>query len=251
MKVLKVIFISFLAVLLLSGCVQYEVGINFQSQTHGEIVQHIKLAKKLRNFSREIVSDWLKSVENRTYELEGKTKRISRQEVVVTIPFNNGAELEEKFNSFFQPIDSVESQDYSPEIVADLPKLASHIDVKQNNFFVALRNKLSMNLDLRLSTSNSKVAVNPGELLDVEFQLITPWGFSDIESSENNTIYYQSDQEIIWKLKPGELNSLDVVFWIPSPIGIGAILISLFVYLGIALKYQILPALGISKNSIN
>lgn len=31
MKVLKVIFISFLAVLLLSGCVQYEVGINSKS----------------------------------------------------------------------------------------------------------------------------------------------------------------------------------------------------------------------------
>ena len=52
MKVLKVIFISFFAVLLLSGCVQYELGINFQSQTHGEIVQHIKLAKKLQKMDR-------------------------------------------------------------------------------------------------------------------------------------------------------------------------------------------------------
>ncbi|MEM1170802.1 MAG: DUF3153 domain-containing protein [Cyanobacteria bacterium P01_H01_bin.35] len=247
MKVIKVILISFLAVLLLSGCVQYEMGINFQSQTHGEIVQHIKVPKKLRNFSREIVSDWLKSVENRTYELQGKTRRISREEILVKIPFNNGTELEEKFNTFFQSIDSVESQNYSPEIVADLPKLASHIDVNQNNFFVALRNKLSMNLDLRLSTSNSKVLVNSGELLDVEFQLITPWGFSKIESIENNTVSYQNDKEIIWKLNPGEINSLDVVFWIPSNIGIGAILISLFVSLGIALKYQILPTLGISK----
>ncbi len=248
MKVIKVIFISFLAVLLLSGCVQYEVGINFQSQTHGEIVQHIKLAKKLRNFSREIVSDWLRSVDNRAYELEGKTKRISRQEILVTIPFNNGAELEEKFNSFFQPLDSIESQNYSPEVAANLPKLASHIELNQNNFFVALRNKLSMNLDLRLSAPNSQVVVNPDEFLDMEFQLITPWGFSQIESSENHTIYYQNDQEIIWKLKSGKINSLDVVFWVPSPIGIGAILISLLVYIGIALKYQILPTLGISKN---
>ena len=248
MKVLKVIFISFLTVLLLSGCVQYEVGINFQSQTHGEIVQHIKLAKKLRNFSREIVSDWLKSLETRTERLGGKSKRISRQEILVTIPFNNGAELKEKFNSFFQPMDSVESQNYSPEATADLPKLASYVDVKQNNFFVALRNRLSMNLDLQSSTSNSKVVINPNEFLDMDFQLTTPWGFTNIQSSKNNTIYYQNDREIIWKPKPGEINSLDVVFWIPSPIGIGAILISLFVYLGIALKYQILPTLGISKN---
>ncbi|MDE5113073.1 MAG: DUF3153 domain-containing protein [Trichodesmium sp. St15_bin1_1] len=248
MKVLKVIFISFFAVLLLSGCVQYELGINFQSQTHGEIVQHIKLAKKLQNFSHDIVSDWLKSIETRADKLQGKTKRISRQEVVVTIPFGNGADLEEKFNSFFQNNDSIESKNYSSEIAVDFPKLASHIDVSQNNFFVVLRNKLSMNLDLRLSQSESKVTVNPDEFLDVGFQLITPWGFSNITSSENNIIYYQNDRQIIWKLKPGEINSLDVIFWIPSPIGIGAILISLFVYIGIALKYQILPSLRISKN---
>ncbi|MEB3339872.1 DUF3153 domain-containing protein [Okeania sp.] len=243
MKVLKVIIISFLAVFILNGCVQYEVGINFQSQTHGEIVQHIKLAKKLRNFSREIVSDWIKSIESRTYQLEGKTKRISRQEILVTIPFNNGSDLAEKFNSFFAYNNSGESQNYTPETGVDLPQLASHIDVNQKNFLVALRNKLSMDLDLRLSTDNSKVVVNPADLLDVEFQLITPWGFKSIQSSENSTIYYQNDQEITWKLKPGEINSLDVVFWVPSPIGIGAILISLFVYLGIALKYQILPTL--------
>ena len=248
MKVLKVIFASFLAVLLLSGCVQYEMGINFHSQTYGEIIQHIKLAKKLQNFSSEIVSDWLKSLETRTYQLQGKTKRISRQEVVVTIPFNNGYELEEKFNGFFQNKDSVASQNYSSEIATNLPKSASHIDVKQNNFFVALRNKLSINLDLRLSQSNSKVLANLDELLDLEFNLITPWGFSNIKSSENNTIYYQNGREIIWKLNPGEINSLDVIFWVPSPIGIGAILISLFVYMGIALKYQILPNITYFRN---
>jgi len=248
MKFLRVIVISFLAILLLNGCVKYEVGINFDSQTHGKIVQHIKLADKLSNFSSEIVSNWLKSVETRTYQLEGKTKRISQQEIVVTIPFNNGADLEEKFNSFFQSMDLVESQNYSPEILEDLPKLASHIEVNQNNFFVALRNKLSMNLDLRLSSSNDRIVVNLDGLLDVEFKLITPWGFSQIKSNENQVIHHLNNQEIIWQLKPGEINSLDVVFWIPSPIGIGAILICLFVYLGITLKYQIIPDLGISKN---
>jgi len=46
--------------------------------------------------------------------------------------------LEERFNSFFQNNGSVKFQNYSPEIAANLPKLASHIDLKQNNFFVAL-----------------------------------------------------------------------------------------------------------------
>ncbi|GGA33590.1 hypothetical protein CYANOKiyG1_50630 [Okeania sp. KiyG1] len=109
---------------------------------------------------------------------------------------------------------------------------------------------MSIDLDLQLSTSSSKVIVNPSELLDLEFQLTTPWGFSNIEATENETITYLSDREIVWKFNPGELNSLDVVFWVPSPIGIGTILIGLFVYLGIALKYQVLPALGIIKNRL-
>ncbi|NEP38060.1 MAG: DUF3153 domain-containing protein [Okeania sp. SIO2G4] len=247
MKVLKVILISFLAVLLLNGCVQYEVGINFESQNHGEIVQHIKLADELKNFSRKIVSEWLRSIDTRVNQLQGKTKKISSQEIFVTIPFNNGADLEDKFNQFFKPIDAQESNNYAADITADLPKFESQIEVSQNNLFLVLRNKLSINLDLQLSTSNSKVIVNPDELLDLEFQLTTPWGFNKIQANENDAITYLNERQIVWKLNPGESNSLDVVFWIPSPIGIGTILIGLFVYLGIALKYQVLPALGIIK----
>ncbi|HSF76776.1 MAG TPA: DUF3153 domain-containing protein, partial [Microcoleus sp.] len=39
--------------------------------------------------------------------------------------------------------------------------------------------------------------------------------------------------------------------WIPSPVGIGALIIALFVAAGIALKYKILPALGIGKKPQN
>lgn len=77
------------------------MGINFESQNHGEIVQHIKLADELNNFSGKIVSEWLKSIETRVDKLQGKTQKISAQEILVTVPFNNGAELEEKFNRFF------------------------------------------------------------------------------------------------------------------------------------------------------
>jgi len=50
---------------LVTGCVQYDVGVNFDSQTRGEIVQHIKLGDKLTSFSSETVGEWLKSVERR------------------------------------------------------------------------------------------------------------------------------------------------------------------------------------------
>ena len=58
----------------------------------------------------------------------------------------------------------------------------------------------------------------------MELNLTTPWGFSNIQSSKNNEIYYKNDQEITWKVNPGKINSLDVVFWILSPIVIDTIL---------------------------
>uniref|UniRef100_A0ACD5GX71 Uncharacterized protein n=1 Tax=Desertifilum tharense IPPAS B-1220 TaxID=1781255 RepID=A0ACD5GX71_9CYAN len=57
-------------VTLLSGCVRYEVGVNFESPTHGEMIQHIKLADRLTSFSRTTAEDWLKSIERRTRQLQ-------------------------------------------------------------------------------------------------------------------------------------------------------------------------------------
>ena len=44
-----------------------------------------------------------------------------------------------------------------------------------------------------------------------------------------------------WQLKPGELNHLDAIFWLPNPLGIGAILIILISCGGYYLKYRQLP----------
>ena len=46
--------------LLLSGCVQYDVGVNFSNQNHGELVQHIKLGQRLTSFSGDSVYEWFK-----------------------------------------------------------------------------------------------------------------------------------------------------------------------------------------------
>lgn len=48
---LRVLWVLLLASLLLSGCVKYDVGINFQGQHHGAIVQQIKLGEQLTSFS--------------------------------------------------------------------------------------------------------------------------------------------------------------------------------------------------------
>jgi len=241
---------------LVTGCVQYDVGVNFESQTRGEIVQHIKLGERLTSFSSETVAEWLKSVERRVRLLDGKTKRLSPTEVLVRIPFNNGAELEDKFNQFYNPLAPTTKYRVASPLETDLPKFESHLSVKQNNLLLVLRNRLSLELDLRslsLLSSNGSLLLSPGGLLELEFRLNTPWGAESIETVAGALVpeSYQQGKQLVWKLKPGEVNYLEAIFWIPSPVGIGALIIALFVATGIALKYQILPALSIGKKPQN
>jgi hypothetical protein len=241
---------------LVTGCVQYDVGVNFESQTRGEIVQHIKLGERLTSFSSETVAEWLKSVERRVRLLDGKTKRLSQTEVLVRIPFNNGAELQDKFNQFYNPIAQTAKSRVASPLETDLPKFESHLNIKQNNLLLVLRNRLSLELDLRslsLLSSNGSLLLSPGGLLELDFSLNTPWGAKSIETVAGALVpeSYQQGKQLVWKLKPGEINYLEAIFWIPSPVGIGALIIALFVAAGIALKYQILPALGMGKKPQN
>ncbi|MBE9185789.1 DUF3153 domain-containing protein [Microcoleus sp. LEGE 07076] len=241
---------------LVTGCVQYDVGVNFDSQTHGQIVQHIKLGERLTSFSSETVGKWLKSVEQRVRLLDGKTKRLSEREVLVTIPFNNGAELEDKFNQFYNPIAQTAKSSVASPLQTDLPKFEAHLNINQNNLLLVLRNRLSLELDLRalsLLSSNGSLLLSPGELLELDFSLNTPWGAESIETVAGALVpeSYREGKQLLWKLKPGEVNYLEATFWIPSPVGIGALIIALFVLAGLALKYQVLPALSIGKKPQN
>lgn len=254
MKIIRVLIVTFLSAILLSGCVRYDMGINFDSQTHGEIIQHIKLAKKLTTFSGEIVEEWFDSIQQRVRELEGKTRRLSDEEIVVTIPVNNAMDLQKKFNRFFHPINGEEPGLYPQNIDTDLPLLNSQIELNQNNFLFALRNSLNLEFDLRslsfLSTDESNELGDSEPILNLEFNLTTPWGFRRVEGTDEAIFYSREGKKLTWNLTPGELNYLKTVFWVPSPIGIGAVVIILFVTLGSFVKYQFLPLFGIGKKPI-
>lgn len=233
-----------LVVSLLSGCVRYDVGVNFDNPHRGEIIQHIKLGERLTSFSGDSAQEWLNSIERRARQLQGKVKQLSNEEIAVTIPFNNGAELESKFNEFFNPVDKKNSSTVTT--TEELPTIDSHFKLNQNNLLLLLRNKLSYDLDLRslsLISTNNSVLANPGSILDLEFSLNTPWGAKSIEK-DSNAIHpenYQNGRQLVWTLKPGQLNHVEAVFWLPSPIGIGTVLITLFVAAGIYLRYNFMP----------
>ncbi|MEA5579192.1 DUF3153 domain-containing protein [Anabaena sp. UHCC 0451] len=235
---LLIIFAS----LILSGCVEYDLGVNFNNANNGELVQHIKLSENLTSFSGDYVSEWLNSLERRARKLEGSAKRISPEEIFVKIPFSNGRELQEKFSGFFnyrtaQKPDTVNN--------AELPNIASNLVVKDNNFLLLSRNHLTYDLDLRsLSalTSKANSLTGTGSIINLDFSLQTPWGVKNIQQTEDVIQPEQHDKQLIWKLKPGELNHVEVIFWLPNMLGIGTLLIILFVWGGFYLRYTLLTS---------
>ncbi|MBO3461766.1 DUF3153 domain-containing protein [Aetokthonos hydrillicola Thurmond2011] len=240
-----IIWLVVLASLILSGCVNYDVGVNFDNANRGELVQHIKLGERLTSFSGDSVYQWLDSVESRVRKLEGKTRRVSREEIIVTIPFSNSRELETKFNRFFHPESNQKSTPVATESDSDLPKIESNLHLYQNNFLLLVRNRLIYDLDLRslaLISSKGNILINPRSILDFKFSLKTSWGAKSIQNTEN-AIQPQTNQnhQLVWQIKPGELNHIEVVFWLPSPLGIGTLLIILFVSAGLYLRYSFMP----------
>jgi hypothetical protein len=239
-----ILWVVLLISLLLSGCVNYDLGINFDNPNRGEFVQHIKLEEKLTSFSGDSVYEWLNSIERRARKLEGKTRRVSKEEVFVSIPFSSGQELQAKFNKFFQPNGNQTSQSVESESKSELPKIESNLLVFQNNFLLLVRNRLIYDLDLRslaLISSNGNVLANPGSILNLDFSLNTPWGARNVEKTENVIPPEKKGHQLVWKLKPGKLNHIEVVFWLPSPLGIGTLLIILFVWAGFYLRYTFMP----------
>ncbi len=239
---LRFICLMLIATLLLTGCVDYNVGVRFDNSNSGELVQHIKLGERLTSFSGEPVYEWLNSVERRARQQEGKVRRPSKEEVIVTIPFTNGEELQTKFNQFFHP--TVNHKPVTSESESQLPKVESNLLLNQNNFLLLVRNHLIYDLDLRslaLISSDGNVLANAGSILDLDFSLKTPWGAKSIQRTENAPVPQKNNNQLVWHLNPGELNHIEAVFWLPSPLGIGTLLIALFIGAGYYLRYKFMP----------
>ena len=178
----------------------------------------------------------------------------------MTLPFYNGKDLEDKFNHFFNPAE-FNLKKSKKETEVKLPEFASHLNLKQNNWIFALRNHISLELDLRslslLSTSEN-VLISSGNLLELQFVLTTPWGARIVNpvsvsdtSDEPQFVKVESNgKQVVWTLQPGEINQLEAIFWVPSPIGIGTLVIVMVTALGMYLKSNIQPSVKIDQPSI-
>jgi len=237
---LAIILLSYLAI---SGCVQYDVGVNFAGPHQGVLFQHIRFDEELSSFGGKQARQWLSKIETRAKSLSGQIKRDSPQEITFQIPFTSGQELAEKFNAFFQPQDVSNSKQLGQE---SLPDLDVDFDLQQSNLLLLQRNHLKLDLDLRslgLVSPNGEVLINPDSLFQLDFSLESPWGARNIQGADNALIPVTSPDghKLTWQFQAARLNHLEAVFWLPSPIGLGAVVIILFILGGFYLKYRQLP----------
>lgn len=228
------LWIMVLAALLLSGCVQYETAIQFSSPHAGLLVQSIRLGEQFSALSGESQDQWFQQLEHRTRQVAGHTRSLSDRELQITIPFANGQDLETKFNQFFSPTTAVDALTGTDPLAG----ITSQLRLHQNNALLLVRQRLVYDLDLRslgLASAEGTALLNPGGLLTLQFSLTTPWG---ARADATNAIVQRQGQTLTWRLQPGQVNHIEAVFWLPSPVGIGGLLIILLVGLGIYLKDQ-------------
>jgi Protein of unknown function (DUF3153) len=220
----------------LSGCVKYDTGVNFSSLNYGEIVEHIQLGEQLNSFNQKAVQTWIASIEQRTKQAEGQITRVSDREFKVIIPFNNAQELVAKIDRYFNP---------TPVDQEDKSKFNAHMQINQSNFLLAVRNQMIYDIDLRslsLKSSDPQAAMAAQNFVNLDFSLQSPWGVKNSDAPGNIVgVKVPNKKQVHWQLKPGELNHLDAIFWLPNPLGIGAILIILISGGGYYLKYRQLP----------
>ena len=213
-------------VLLLTGCLQYDLDIQFDSQTHGQLIQalHWRGAEVLTN------PDWterLEELRDRTAAVDGTIRFVDEQTLTITIPFNNGGELEQKFNDFFNAATSSTG-------LLDLPSgetITAHLALRQNNWFGVIFNHVDIQFDLTAVPDLAATRLpllQTQQLLVGNVRLTAPW--VRLPTGELTA----SGQ---WSLVPGTLNTIAADFWVPSYIGIGAAAIALIVLIGYGLKY--------------
>ena len=232
--------------LCLTGCVRYDVGLNFDSPYKGKIVQHIKIAQQLTSLDNADIRRWFNSIESQARQFKGKVKKISSEELLITIPFNNGKELTSKFNQLFHsdiPVTSALDINENTELI----KLDSFIDLQQSNLLLFERNSLDLVIDLRalnILNSQSKINLDSDRAFDLEFRLNTPLIAYSISEPDNLQPINNAAKQLTWRLQPGKVNHIQAIFLLPNPIGIGTIIIILLGIAGFYLKYRRFPGVS-------
>lgn len=222
-------FTLILGALLLTGCLQYDLDIQFDSQTHGQLVQQFYW-RGSATAAQSVSEPWLEVLTERLLAVGGQSRFLADGKLEVTVPFNNGKDLEARFNQFFSPPDKT-----LPLVLPGKTPIQAKLSIAQVNRFLAIHNHINLLIDLTAVpdlTNTALPLLQQVQLFNGAITLTVPWNLrspTEEGSSKKN-----------WSLVPGQVNQFEADFWVPSPIGIGACAIALLVALGYGLKYGIL-----------
>ncbi|WP_088894361.1 DUF3153 domain-containing protein [Leptolyngbya ohadii] len=243
---LRVVWIILIAIVFLSGCVRYETGLNFSDANHGEWVQRIRLEKVPTGLSETIAAGWLDSVKEKAKQFGGRADSISEEELWLRIPFYSAKDLESKFNQFFQPPGTIAptggTWKQRDQKSLNLP---IRVKVETRQWLFREREYLTLDFDFRpLKTllAQSGLTVKSDDLLELEFRLKTPAGAKILQANGvSEPILRSQGKQILWQLKPGQLNHLELAFTVPNYLGTGFVVILLITLTGMLIKFLMLP----------
>ncbi|MFN9174145.1 MAG: DUF3153 domain-containing protein [Synechocystis sp.] len=159
----------------------------------------------------------------------------------MTIPFGNGQELVDKFNQFFNPEPPKNRRQPEPNQL-ELLNLKAELALEQHNWLLVDRNRLQLTVDLRalgVLSNQGNIILSPGSLIDLRFDLQTPFGINVIETDA--TALPETLATGVWQLKPGQINTIETIFWVPSYLAIGTLAIVGLCLGGFFLKYRRWP----------
>ncbi|MDV3353131.1 DUF3153 domain-containing protein [Leptothoe sp. LEGE 181152] len=200
----------------LTGCVDYQLGIQFGSQTHGVLVQTLHLDDQFVALNNNVRQQWLEIFIEEAKVFSGKVTSLDDGTLQIRIDFYNGADLVQKFNQLF-------AEDGLMTQVPGAPPVLAHLDLTQQNWGIALLNHLQADIDLGALKADS--AIGDGGALDRWRTLTLSFQLGSLGKTHQ------------WPLKPGQVNTIDTTFWLPSPIGIGAVVIALICAAGYGVRY--------------
>jgi hypothetical protein len=224
--------------LLLSGCLESDQTLRFDHYHHGQLSQSIHLGPRGEALLQGALADWLQGLTKRTQALGGDL-RPTTDGFEWVMPFTTAVDLMARFQQTWTET-SVDQPVSGP--VLQIPGLAAiplSLEVSQRNWLLASRIHLIYDLDLQsLSPWLNPQTIGEGQGDSLTWRLQVPWGEVTLQPGSLPATVIKP-RHLLWSLQPGQSHHIDVVFWLPNPIGLGTLGIVLLVLLGYFLRYRV------------
>ena len=130
--------------------------------------------------------------------------------------------------------------------IPGLSAIPLSLEVSQRNWLLASRIHLIYDLDLQSLSPWLTTAEDRGDPLTWRLQV--PWGGVALQPGSLPATVI-GPKELLWSLQPGQFHHIDVVFWLPNPIGLGTLGIVLLVLLGYSLRYRVAKLYSLGQNA--